>query len=171
MAHILPSDTGSQSRSPPRNIFKGKPAWELWLENAGRTFGRARPFSSNNARDCTFLRPAACEIPGKMPTHTHSMPREREKSCSLAKTPSTTYILGLFHGRKTVFSSLSPSLEARSARQPSLHFAAVHFRLWELPYMMSAIFSDFFTPSPLSAFGSDLNYKIHVTSISRSAFP
>ena len=33
----------------------------------------------------------------------------------------------------------------------------------ELPDMMSADFWDFLTPSPLSAFGSDLYYKITIT--------
>ena len=37
--------------------------------------------------------------------------------------------------------------------------------------MMSAKFSDFLTSSPLSAFGSDLYYKIHATSLTLSAFP
>ena len=45
-------------------------------------------------------------------------------------------------------------------------------RLWkvhprELPDMMSAKFGNILTPSPLSAFGSDLYHKIHTT----SAFP
>ena len=40
-----------------------------------------------------------------------------------------------------------------------------------LPLMMSTKCSDFLTPSPLSAFGSDLNYKIHATSLTMSAFP
>ena len=44
-----------------------------------------------------------------------------------------------------------------------------HYRVRELPDVTSAIFSDFLTPfPPLSAFGSDLYYKIHTT---MSAFP
>ena len=41
----------------------------------------------------------------------------------------------------------------------------------ELPDIMSAKFSDFFTPSPLSAFEIDLYYNIHATSLTTSAFP
>ena len=37
--------------------------------------------------------------------------------------------------------------------------------------MMSAKRSDFLTPSPLSAFESDLCYKIHATSLTTFAFP
>ena len=45
-------------------------------------------------------------------------------------------------------------------------------RVRELPNMLSAKFSDFLTPCPsLPAFGSDLLYKIHVTSLTMSAFP
>ena len=43
-------------------------------------------------------------------------------------------------------------------------------RIRELPYMTSAKFSDFLTPSPLSAFGSALRYRIHATSLTTSAF-
>ena len=39
-----------------------------------------------------------------------------------------------------------------------------------LPDMISTIFSDFSTPSPLSALGTDLYYKIHATSLTTSAF-
>ena len=42
----------------------------------------------------------------------------------------------------------------------------------ELPHVMGAKFLDFLTPSPvLSAFGSDLYYEIHATSLTTSAFP
>ena len=41
----------------------------------------------------------------------------------------------------------------------------------EHPLITSANFSDFLTPSPLSAFGEDLCYTIHATSPSSSAFP
>ena len=41
----------------------------------------------------------------------------------------------------------------------------------ELPDMMSTNFLDLLTPSPLSAFGSDLYYKIHATSLTTSASP
>ena len=42
-------------------------------------------------------------------------------------------------------------------------------RIRELPDMMSAKFSDYLTP--LFAFGSDLHYKIHATSLTTSTFP
>ena len=40
-----------------------------------------------------------------------------------------------------------------------------------LPLMMSTKISDFLIPSLLSAFVSDLYYKIHATSLIMSAFP
>ena len=39
------------------------------------------------------------------------------------------------------------------------------FSNWGLPLMMSTNILDFLTPSPLSAFGSDLYYEIHATSL------
>ena len=41
----------------------------------------------------------------------------------------------------------------------------------ELPDVMSAKCSDFLTPSPLSAFGSDSFYKIHSNPLTTPAFP
>ena len=41
----------------------------------------------------------------------------------------------------------------------------------EHPLMTSAKVSGFLTPSPLSAIGTDLNYKIHAASLTTSAFP
>ena len=40
-----------------------------------------------------------------------------------------------------------------------------------LPDMTSAKFSDFFIPPPLSTFETDLQYKIHTTTLTMSAFP
>ena len=51
-------------------------------------------------------------------------------------------------------------------RIKSFDFVQVNVR--ELPYMMSAKFSDFWTPSPLFPFGTDL---FHTTSLTISAFP
>ena len=41
----------------------------------------------------------------------------------------------------------------------------------EIPLMMPAKFSDFFTTFPLVAFGNDLKYQIHATSLTMYAFP
>ena len=66
---------------------------------------------------------------------------------------------------------------SHSALRPSLPFMTMNFHppalpsLWELADTTSTNFLEFFTPSPLSAFGSDLYNKIHATSLTTSAFP